>query len=75
MDVYVERGSRRTFASAVDWPGYARVGRDERSALENLAAYGPRYARVVSRSRLGFRPPTDADDLVVVRRIAGTGGT
>ncbi|MGZ4114730.1 MAG: DinB family protein [Actinomycetota bacterium] len=75
MDVYVERGSRRTFASAVDWPGYARVGRDERSALENLAAYGPRYARVVSRSRLGFRPPRDADDLVVVRRIAGTGGT
>ncbi len=75
MDVYVERGSKRTFASAVDWPGYARVGRDERNALENLAAYGPRYARVVSRSRLGFRAPRDADDLVVVRRVAGTGGT
>jgi hypothetical protein len=75
MDVYVEKGSKRVFAGAIDWPGYARAGRDERDALENLAAYGPRYARVVARSRLGFRTPRDADDLVVVRRVAGASGT
>jgi hypothetical protein len=75
MDVYVEAGTKRVFASAVDWPGYARSGRDETSALETLAAYGPRYAKVVVRSRLGFRVPASARDLVVVKRLDGEAGT
>jgi hypothetical protein len=75
MDVYVEKGSKRVFASAVDWPGFARTGRDERAALEMLVAYAPRYAKVVVRSRLGFRPPAGVGDLVVVERLAGASGT
>jgi hypothetical protein len=75
MDVYVERGSKRVFASALAWPGWSRAGRDERAALETLAAYGPRYARALARSRLGFRAPRSADELVVVRRVPGGAGT
>jgi hypothetical protein len=75
MNVYVETGSKRVFASAIDWPGFARMGRDERAALQTLAAYGPRYAKVVVRSRLGFRPPAGVDDLVVVERLSGASGT
>jgi hypothetical protein len=75
MDVFVERGSKRAFASAIDWPGLARSGRDERAALETLVAYAPRYAKVVVRSRLGFRTPAGVDDLVVVERLAGASGT
>lgn len=71
-DVYVEKGARRTFASAIAWPGWSRAGRDESSALESLFAYAPRYAKVVSRSRLGFEPPPEASDLVVVERVPGT---
>jgi hypothetical protein len=75
MDVYVEKGSKRVFVSAVDWPGYARAARDERTALETLASYGPRYAKVLARSRVGFQPPAGVDDLVIVRRLEGAAGT
>jgi hypothetical protein len=75
MDVYLEKGSKRVFAGAVDWPGWSRAGRDEDAALDALLAYGPRYANVVSRSRLGFRAPTAADELVVVARLPGTSTT
>jgi len=75
VNVYVERGSKRTFASAVDWPGWSRSGRDESSALEVLLVYGPRYARVVGRSRLGFAAPASVDDLTVSNRVRGTAGT
>ncbi len=69
--VVVEKGARRVFASALDWPGYARSGTTEAEALERLAAYGPRYARAVK----GFTPPKDASALKVVERIAGGSGT
>jgi hypothetical protein len=75
MDVFIERGSKRTFASAIDWPGWTRSGRDERLALETLAQYAPRYARVVARSRLGFRAPSGLDALEVVARVRGTSTT
>ena len=29
VDCLIEAGSRRTFASAVAWPGWCRAGRDE----------------------------------------------
>jgi len=47
MDVYVEAGSKRVFAGAVEWPGWCRSERDEVGALAALAEYGSRYASVV----------------------------
>jgi hypothetical protein len=38
LDVYVETGAKRTFAGAVDWPGWCRSGRDEEAAIEALSA-------------------------------------
>jgi hypothetical protein len=75
VDVYVERGSKRAFAGAVDWPGWARPGRDEPAALETLLHCGPRYAKVVGRSRLGFRAPATLEELVVVARVPGNAST
>jgi hypothetical protein len=69
--VVVEVGTKRTFASAVDWPGWARSGRDEPAALEALVAYAPRYAAVVARARLGFVSPADVGSLQVVERVHG----
>ena len=42
IDVYLELGKKRTFAGAIGWPGWCRIGRDEGSALQALADYGPR---------------------------------
>jgi hypothetical protein len=69
--VYVEVGAKRTFAGAIDWPGWCRGGKDEASALEALIDYGPRYARVLQGRRLKFIPPEKLSDLKVVERLKG----
>ncbi len=71
MDAYLEIGKKRTFAGAVDWPGWSRSGRDEESALQALFDYAPRYARVVRTAQLGFEPPIDPATFTVVERLKG----
>src|SRR5262249_54875998 len=56
------------FASALDWPGWCRAGRDESAALEALANYAERYAPVAERAGIGF-PTTVAFD--IVERVPG----
>jgi hypothetical protein len=56
IDVAIEEGMKRVFASALDWPGWARAGRDEASALEALEAYRPRYADVMRTAEIRFAP-------------------
>jgi hypothetical protein len=73
--VYVETGSKRTFAGAIDWPGWCRSGRDERSALTALAEAAPRYARALRGTRLGFRAPTGPSGFRLAERLAGTATT
>ena len=75
MDVYLERGTKRVFAGAPDWPGWARAGRNDEAALEALVASGPRYAAASKGTRLGFRAPRSVDELEVVARMTGTSTT
>ncbi|NTU80575.1 MAG: hypothetical protein HGA45_14560 [Chloroflexales bacterium] len=72
LDVYLEIGAKRTFACALDWPGWCRVGRDEGSALLALVASGPRYASVLQTASLAFDAPADVSALAVVERLDGT---
>jgi hypothetical protein len=71
IEVAVEIGQTRTFAGALDWPGWCRSGRDEAAALQALYDYGPRYARALRTTRLAFRAPSEASALVVVERLTG----
>jgi len=73
-DVYLESGARRVFACALDWPGWARSGKDERTALEALAAAAPRYAAVAKAARVPF-PTAAGSSLKVVERPAGNAST
>jgi hypothetical protein len=73
--VYLEVGQKRTFAGALDWPGWCRSGRDEAAALRALAEYGPRYAQVPRAAELAFHPPAEASGFAVVERLAGTNAT
>jgi hypothetical protein len=75
MNVYLEVGSRRTFAAALDWPGWCRVGRDETTALQALFECGPRYARILRPARLGFQAPKDVSAFAVVERLKGNATT
>ena len=75
VDVYLEIGRTRTFAAALDWPGWCRSGGDEASALQALYEYGPRYAHVLQPSRLGYRNPASPSAFVVVGRQTGNATT
>jgi hypothetical protein len=75
IGVYIERGTKRAFAGALDWPGWCRRGRDEASALEALFEYAPRYAAALRRSRLGFEAPASRSAFEVVERLKGNATT
>jgi len=75
IDVYLEIGKKKTFAGAIDWPGWCRSARDEGSALQALVDYGPRYARVLRGTPLEFRVPVDPSAFAVVERLEGDATT
>jgi hypothetical protein len=71
--VYLEVGSKRTFASAAGWPGWCRSGKSEQAALESLAAYAQRYAAVAKLADISF--PANIADFDVVERLPGNATT
>jgi len=75
IPIYLEIGSERTFAGAVDWPGWCRAKRDGTGALDALHASARRYAKVLRRTRLGFSTPEDASGYTVVERLQGDATT
>ncbi|MFN0179082.1 MAG: hypothetical protein ACKVZ0_09800 [Gemmatimonadales bacterium] len=75
IDVYLEIGSKRTFAGALEWPGWCRSGPDPDAALAALLDYGARYAAILQGTRLGFLAPADGTGLRVVERIRGNATT
>jgi hypothetical protein len=75
VEVYLEVGAKKTFAGAVEWPGWCRGGRAEADALQALAAYGPRYQAVVGRTTPALHAPEDVSRLKVVERLKGGTGT
>jgi hypothetical protein len=74
VDIYLEVGAKRTFAGAVDWPGWCRRGADPEEAVEALARAAARYGRALRGTRLGFKPPP-ASSLEVVERLKGDATT
>ncbi len=75
IQIYLEIGKTKTFAGALDWPGWCRSGRDEASALQALFDYAPRYARALQVTQLHFSPPDNVSDLIIVERLAGNSTT
>jgi hypothetical protein len=75
IKVHVERGAKRCFATAIDWPGWSRSGKTEAAALDALVASGPRYAAVARRAGVAFDPPANPADLAVAESVAGGSGT
>jgi hypothetical protein len=73
--IYLEAGARRTFASAVDWPGWSRGGRNDQEAIAALASYGDRYKTVVRSAAPKFTTPKDASEFRIVKRLQGNAGT
>ncbi len=60
--VYLERGAKKTFAAALDWPGWCRAAKTDELALDALAEYVDRYAIVVTQA--GLTVPSAKFDVV-----------
>jgi hypothetical protein len=71
VPVYLEMGTKRVFAGALEWPGWVRGGKTEEQALEALASSARRYAPVAALARLSL---TDAP-FEVVERVGGDATT
>jgi hypothetical protein len=75
MNIFLEIGKKRTFACALEWPGWSRSGHDEPSALQALLDYTPRYARAVASTGMGFIAPQDVSAFTIIERLEGNAGT
>jgi hypothetical protein len=75
INVYLEVGKKRTFAGALDWPGWCRSGRNEAAALQALLEYGPRYAGALHVAELEFQAPVTTFEFDVVERLEGSATT
>ena len=72
-DVYLEVGTKRVFACALEWPGWCRAAKTEDDALDALAAYGVRYAAVAREAGVDF-PDMRRPAFHVVERVPGSAG-
>lgn len=71
----IESGKKKTFAAALDWPGWCRSGKDESQAVETLLAYAPRYARALALAGLDFPTPAHILDFTISERLQGSATT
>jgi hypothetical protein len=72
--VYLEVGAKRVFASALNWPGWCRSGKDEPLALAALEGIVPRYAVVAELA--GLDPgPRSGGAFDVLERVPGSATT
>lgn len=72
LEVVIEAGDKKVFASALDWPGWSRSAKTGDEAIERLLEYAPRYATVAALAGLDFAA---AFDVEVVDRLQGGTGT
>ena len=75
INVYLETGDKKTFAGAVDWPGWCRTGKDEKSALQALFDYQSRYAKAIRSSGVDFPAGACISDFIVIERLKGNATT
>ena len=72
LAVALEGTGKKVFASALDWPGWARSGKSAEAAIEALIAYASRYEPVARAAGLAFPSTFEVD---VVEQLEGGSGT
>ena len=72
FSVYLEVGKKRTFAGAVDWPGWCRSGRSDEDAIAALLASAPRYAQVLAAAQTFFAIPNQKTPILSLRAWSAT---
>lgn len=68
--VVLEIARKKSFASALDWPGWCRPGSTAEESLQVLADYAPRYQIVAGLAGYGGIQEI-AEDLDVIEKLEG----
>ncbi|MBU6244959.1 MAG: hypothetical protein KGP12_07060 [Actinomycetales bacterium] len=72
LRVVLEIGTRRVFASAIDYPGWARSAKSPDAAVAALLDYQPRYAPIAAAADEVVDAPDEVD---VIERLTGNATT
>lgn len=73
LRIATESTPKKSFAWAIDWPGWARSGKTPEQAIEILVAYRDRYAVAVEAAGLELDVPADAEVEIVDQADGGSG--
>jgi hypothetical protein len=71
LAVVIEAAPKKTFASALDWPGWSRSGKTDEAAVGALLLYAPRFELVAGEAGLRFPSSFEVD--VIDRQDGGSG--
>lgn len=75
LNIVLETGKTKVFASALDWPGWSRSGKKtSEQAIESLLDYRERFAAVLATTGTVSLPDGDLQ-IAVVEEQAGDGQT
>lgn len=72
--VALEVAPKKSFASALDWPGWSRSGKTSEAAIQSLTDYAPRYQKVARIAGLDDIPGA-ASTWIIVDEVPGGGAT
>ena len=72
LRVVLEVGAKRVFASAIDYPGWARSAKSPDAAIEALLEYRGRYSVIAG---IAGEVLPDSPDVTVVEELAGNATT
>lgn len=75
LNVYLEIGKKKTFAAAIDYPGWGRNAKTPQDALSALVEYAPRYAKALAETGLSVPQPQSVADLDVTAELEGNATT
>jgi hypothetical protein len=73
--IYLEVGSKFSFAGAIEWPGLCRKGRDASSAQFVLHSYSSRYKLALEKTGLEVDLPSTPSDFKIVEELEGDSTT
>lgn len=73
--IYLEVGTKWSFAGSIEWPGWTRHAKGADDPVAALLGCATRYGKVLSGTGLSFDPPASADALDVIEVLEGNSGT
>lgn len=75
LNIYLEMGKKKTFANALDWPGWSRAGKNKQAAIQSLLDYGSRYIAILRSVHIGITVPIDRNNISVIEQLVGNSTT